>query len=77
MAKVKRGKTCRYWSDRIARAVGGAQIEAVCLSPASPFNSAYTDGEAGCPAWKDAPFGSIDESEANAALYPGKVHDDE
>jgi hypothetical protein len=52
---------CRFWSEMIARSVGGNPIEAICLAPDSPNQSQYVTGRTACAAWKSGHFGATDE----------------
>lgn len=52
-------KTCRFWSELIAEARAGGPLVALCLAPAQP--QVMRPGSHGCAAWKDAPFGAVDE----------------
>lgn len=52
-------KTCRYWSELIAEVLAGGPVMALCLEPTQP--QVMRPGSHGCVAWKDAPFGSVDE----------------
>jgi hypothetical protein len=42
-----RCRDCQFWSEMIARAVGGP-VEAMCLAPATPRYGKYTRGGEGC-----------------------------
>jgi hypothetical protein len=45
-----RCETCSAWSELIARSIGGAPVEAMCIKPGSPKRGAYTTGRMGCEA---------------------------
>lgn len=44
--------TCKYWSDCIARSIGGNEVEAVCLNPDSPHTGEYTVGRVECEGYE-------------------------
>jgi hypothetical protein len=47
-AIMQRCKTCSAWSELVARSIGGAPVEALCLKPDSPLQGKYTTGRQGC-----------------------------
>lgn len=51
--------TCRFWSDLIAETKAGGPLLALCLGSAQPQE--MRPGTYHCAAWRDAPYGSIDE----------------
>lgn len=52
---------CRFWSEMIARSVGGAPVEALCLSASSPRSGEYVTGRTACSAWKSGHYGPVDD----------------
>ena len=58
---AKKCRSCRYWSERIAQAIGGGPIEALCLSRHSPYASQYTIGEQTCDHWAENTYGAVDD----------------
>ena len=52
-------KTCRFWSDRLARSCGGGPVEAVCLGN-GPQKGKYVSNSPACEAWADDLYGPID-----------------
>ena len=56
---MKACETCRFWSDLIAEVPAGGSLVALCLEPTQP--QVMRPGDYGCGAWKDAPFGAVDE----------------
>ncbi|MBV7408747.1 hypothetical protein [Maritimibacter sp. DP1N21-5] len=55
-------ETCRYWSELIAHAQGGA-VYAWCLNQTAPVPNAddrYTPSHHNCPQHAEATFGAID-----------------
>lgn len=52
---------CRYWSEMIARAIGGADVEAYCLGPGSPYRGHYTKGRQTCEAFAKNSHGAVDD----------------
>lgn len=69
---------CRYWSEMVARAGGGADnvagdTEALCLNAESPFRNKYKTGRATCAFWKLNTLGAVDDppdyGEATRAAY--------
>lgn len=63
---------CRFWSDRLAMAVGGGPVKAVCLVTDGPLSGQYTAGFQGCSLGKSNQYGAVDtrgEEEEIAALY--------
>lgn len=52
---------CRFWSERLAQAVGGGPVEAYCLVEGGPFSGRYTTGAQGCEQGKSNQFGAIDD----------------
>lgn len=51
MSKRRCCETCRYWSDLIARAVGGGPVEALCLATVGPYRQTYTVASQACGTW--------------------------
>jgi hypothetical protein len=55
MKKINLCETCKYWSSRCARSIGGGPMEALCFSPKKPtqdyvsFRASCTDYEKGKP----------------------------
>lgn len=54
-------RTCAAWSELVARSIGGAPVEALCLKPDSPNHGVYMTGDETCaahtrdPEFADAP----------------------
>jgi hypothetical protein len=57
----KNCNSCRYWSESIARAIGGGPIEAICLAGDSPNHGRYVNGNDRCQAWKLNSHGAVDD----------------
>jgi len=60
---------CRFWSDKLAKAIGGRGVKAYCLSADGPHNGEYTPGRARCEEWKDAPLGAVDSGSDDDPRY--------
>ncbi len=56
-----RCENCRFWSERLAQAIGGGPVEAYCLVQGGPLSGKYTAGYQGCELGKDRPYGAIDD----------------
>jgi hypothetical protein len=54
-------RTCRYWSERCAKAIDGGPMEALCLESHSPYASQYTIGNESCDRWAENTYGAIDD----------------
>lgn len=52
---------CRFWSEMIAQSIGGALVEAYCLSGDGPLAGKYTRGRQTCSAWKSGHLGAVDD----------------
>jgi len=52
-------KTCRFWSQLVAKASGG-EMTSMCLTERSGHAAEYMPGSFSCAAWKEATHGSID-----------------
>lgn len=63
---------CRFWSEMMAQAIGGA-VEAVCLSGTGPKAGQYTTGRTTCVAWRSGHHGAVDcppnDGERSRAAY--------
>lgn len=62
-------QTCRFWSDKLAQAMGGGPIEAYCLSQDGPRRGRYTRGNQSCEKWQDAPLGAVDSGSDDDPRY--------
>lgn len=56
----QRCNNCRFWSEMLAQSIGCGPVEAVCLSPNSPFHTKFIGATRTCPAWKSGHYGAID-----------------
>lgn len=63
-----RCETCRFWSDLVAEVIGG-HLTALCLEPSQA--QVMQPKHHGCAAWKDAPFGAVDEPRDEPWPYGG------
>ena len=52
---------CRFWSEMIARAVGGGPVEAMCLVDGGPFSGKYVTERQRCNQWKSGHLGAVDD----------------
>ena len=52
---------CRYWSEMIAQAIGGREVEAMCLSQDGPCAGKYTVATQVCSAYARNSAGAVDE----------------
>lgn len=52
---------CRFWSEMVARSIGGAPIEALCLVDDGPLSGKYTIGRQTCASWKSGHLGAVDD----------------
>jgi hypothetical protein len=52
---------CRFWSERLAQAVGGGPVEAYCLVEGGPFSGRYTAGSQGCDKGQSNQYGAVDD----------------
>ena len=52
---------CRFWSEMVARAIGGGPIEAMCLADSGPYSSKYTTWRVRCDSWKSGHHGAVDD----------------
>lgn len=52
---------CRYWSEMLARALGGGPVEAMCLGDNSPHRDKYTTKRTTCVAWAEGSMGAVDQ----------------
>lgn len=59
--KPIRCRDCRFWSERLAQAVGGGPVEAYCLVDGGPFSGRYTVGAQSCDKGKSNQYGAIDD----------------
>lgn len=64
---------CRYWSEMIAQSIGGAHVEALCLTPSGPAKGKYMVGTQTCNAFAKNSHGAVDDppdyGEAARAAY--------
>lgn len=67
-------ENCRYWSDKLAQAIGGP-VEAVCLVREGPHSGRYTPGSASCDKWEDAPLGPVDSGSDTDPVYGNPYED--
>lgn len=51
---------CRYWSEMIAKSIGGRDVEALCLAPAGPAKGKYMVGSQTCSSFAKNTFGAVD-----------------
>jgi hypothetical protein len=58
--ETKNCKGCRYWSEMIARSIGGGPVQAMCLS-GGPLDGKDVCGHQTCSAWTSGHHGAIDE----------------
>lgn len=61
-------ETCRYWSSLVAESTVGSPTLALCLAPGQAQE--MRPGGHGCAAWRDAPYGSVDEPCDEPGPYP-------
>jgi hypothetical protein len=52
---------CRYWSEMIARSIGGNDVEALCLAPEGPCSGKYKTGSKSCSAFARNTHGAVDD----------------
>ena len=52
---------CKYWSEMLAQSIGGAPVEAVCLSPNGPNHGQFVPARVTCAAWESGEDGAVDE----------------
>lgn len=52
---------CRFWSEMIAQAMGGADVQAMCLATDGPDHGKYRSARATCTAWKSGHLGAVDD----------------
>jgi hypothetical protein len=52
---------CKYWSEMLAQSIGGAPVEAMCLSSDGPMHGKYVTARATCKAWESGEDGAIDD----------------
>jgi hypothetical protein len=52
---------CRFWSERLAQAIGGGPVEAYCLVGDGPYRGRYTTATMGCESGKSNEYGAIDD----------------
>lgn len=53
---------CRYWSEMIAQAIGGRDVEAMCLAPeGSPCKGKYMVSSQTCTAFAKNTAGAVDD----------------
>lgn len=52
---------CRYWSEMVAQSIGGADVEALCLSPAGPAKGRYVVGTQTCASFAKNTLGAVDD----------------
>ncbi len=52
---------CRYWSARLAYAIGGGPVQAMCLEKDSRHHGKYTTGRMVCAQWAPNDLGAIDD----------------
>ena len=63
-------KTCRYWSDLVAKKAPGAMhLEALCLSGESDKRGDYTAEGFTCPFWAINSMGAVDEPGRDPMRY--------
>ena len=43
---------CRFWSELVARTIGGGPVEAICEHSHSPHAGEYTTESDGCDRWQ-------------------------
>jgi hypothetical protein len=53
-------QTCYFWSDKIARVIGNAPLEAYCLNPLSFHHLKYTTEHSHCFAYKQTLGETVD-----------------
>ena len=56
----KRCNECRFWSEMVARSIGGGAMEALCLTENGPRSSEYTTELMFCDHWKSNHHGAVD-----------------
>ncbi len=64
---------CRYWSEMIAQSIGGAPVQALCLSPTSPRRLQYLSGTQSCTDWASGHLGAVDEPGQDPDAYANEV----
>jgi hypothetical protein len=52
---------CRFWSEMVAQSIGGAPVEALCLSADGPYKGKYVTGKQTCESWRSGHNGAVDE----------------
>ena len=68
-------ENCRFWSDKLAQALGGGPVQAYCLAGDGPKAGTYTSGRQTCDKWQDAPLGAVDSGSDADPRY-GNPYDD-
>ena len=59
---------CRFWSEMIARSIGRAPIEAMCLASHGPNAGQYVTGRGTCDAWRSGHYGAIDDPDGGPEI---------
>lgn len=52
---------CKFWSEMLAQSIGGAPVEAMCLSVDGPNHGKYTPRWVMCSAWESGEAGAVDD----------------
>lgn len=66
-------KGCRYWSEMVAQSLGGAPVQAMCLSPTSTYRMQYMSGARQCTEWASGHLGAVDEPGQDPDAYASEV----
>lgn len=61
MGQTKDCGGCRYWSEMVARSIGGGPVEALCLCDGGPLQGKYTTERRTCSAWASGHLGAWDD----------------
>jgi hypothetical protein len=54
-------KGCKFWSEMIARAIGGGPVQAMCLAQGGPYSSVYTTASTTCASYQPGYDGAVDQ----------------
>ena len=67
---------CRFWSEMIARSVGGSPVEALCLAKDGPNSGQYVTGRVSCDAWKSGHYGPVDDPDDGPGICAAYAAED-
>lgn len=61
--------SCRYWSEMLAKAVGGGPVQAMCLAREGELRGKYTTERGTCKAWASGHLGAVDTPDSEPPDY--------